>query len=79
MSNNRLIYLDILRLIAIFAVVVQHTSNLIVYYESVGSYEWWIGHIFNSMTRFLGVPVFLLITGLLLLDNQKKESYTFFS
>jgi len=60
------------RIIAIFAVVVLHTSAHIVTGSNVGSGYWWIGNIYDSSVRWC-VPVFVMISGALLLDPNKNE------
>ncbi|MBR3027382.1 MAG: acyltransferase family protein [Bacteroidales bacterium] len=69
---NRVLYLDILRIMAIIAVVMLHVSAQ-RFYVSFPSYEWEVRMFFNSMVRW-GVPIFVMISGALFLDPQKKIS-----
>lgn len=69
---KRILYLDILRIMAIIAVVMLHVSAQ-RFYVSFPSYEWEIRMFFNSMVRW-GVPIFVMISGALFLDPQKKIS-----
>lgn len=67
-SNKRVFYFDILRTVACLAVVMIHASGK--YVESdVGSLNFWVGNIFDSLSRF-GVPVFVMISGALMLDEK---------
>lgn len=68
MNSKRFYYLDILRIIACLAVILIHTSAPFAVQE-VGSFNYWIGHSVDSTFRF-GVPVFVMISGALLLDEQ---------
>ncbi len=70
-------WLDNSRILAAYAVVFLHTSAGIVLGNSVGSEEWWIGNIYDSAVRWC-VPVFVMISGALLLDPPKQESLTVF-
>ena len=70
-NPNRLFYFDILRAAACLCVVMIHVSAQYVLKE-VGSLEFWIGNLFDSMSR-AGVPLFVMISGALMLD----EDYTF--
>lgn len=69
---KRLFYLDILRIMAIIAVVMLHVSAQ-RYFVSFPSFEWEVRMFFNSMVRW-GVPIFVMISGALFLDPQKEVS-----
>ena len=69
-SNNRIIEFDVLRIVAAFAVVLLHTSaqRFDICYPSV---EWDARNIYDSLVRW-AVPIFVMISGALFLDPQKK-------
>lgn len=71
-KNKRLIYLDVLRILAAFAVVMIHTTALYVTYipDTEPFIEWGIYIFFNNSSRW-AVPVFTMISGSLFLDNNK--------
>lgn len=71
MQGRRLYYLDLLRIIAICAVVMIHTSSTFVITQSNDSIEFILGNIFDSISR-LGVPLFLMISGTLMLDENRN-------
>jgi len=71
-EKNRILYIDFLRIVSALAVVMVHSSVRYVILEPIGSSEWWAGNIYNSFSRFC-VPVFFMISGLLLLDSPKSE------
>ncbi len=82
MSNNnnrrRLFYLDALRFFAILAVLLLHcidsvTASLHFY----GTDSWYISVVLNEITR-TGVPLFLMISGYLMLSDRKSEDIPFF-
>ena len=65
-----------LRVIATVSVIVLHVASTVLYkYNSEPHSIWWIGNIYDSLVRF-SVPVFLMVTGSLLLG--KSESYPLF-
>ena len=70
--KKRIIYLDILRVIAIFAVVLMHASSEIqLQYElDVRSVPFFVANIFDTVTRF-AVPLFLMISGRLMINSGK--------
>lgn len=71
-KNNRILYVDILRIISIFAVVMLHISApFVVDINADGIKWWWVGNIIDSATRWC-VPVLILISGKLMLDNDKE-------
>ena len=69
-ETQRIIAFDVMRIIAIFAVIWLHFSSQ-RYYKSFPSTEWEIRNIYDSMVRW-GVPVFVMISGALFLDSNKK-------
>lgn len=59
-----------LRLIALYAVIVLHsTSVLLAQYGKVSAADWWTADFLNALVRF-AVPVFVMITGALLLHRE---------
>ncbi|WP_430109181.1 acyltransferase [Paenibacillus sp. B1-33] len=66
-KNNRIIYVDILRILSILAVIVLHiTADLLTRTNNFDSSSWWVSNIFNSISRF-AVPVFFMISGAMML------------
>src|ERR1700753_3223031 len=59
-----------LRLIALYAVIVLHCSAIpLGAYGKISMTDWWQADFFNAITRF-AVPVFVMITGALLLNRE---------
>lgn len=69
---HRELYLDILRVIACFAVVLIHVSAPFVV-DSTNQFDFWMGNIIDSMAR-VGVPLFVMISGALFLDKNNQYS-----
>lgn len=67
---QQLDWINNLRIIAMFLVVVLHTTSpmLMAYGKEPDSY-WFIADFYNALSRF-GVPVFVMITGALLLNRD---------
>lgn len=77
-SESDLIWVDNAKIIAIFAVVALHIAAAVVSdITNLGRPEWWIGNVYDSLTRWC-VPVFIMISGALLLDTRKNESIPVF-
>ena len=76
MKNNRIVYFDYLRIIAIFAVIVLHIAAHNWHGTDVNSFEWQMFNIYDSIVRW-GVPVFVMISGALFLgkDISIKKLY----
>lgn len=72
-TYNRIYYLDILKFVAILAVILVHVSAPYAIQE-INSLNYWVGHSVDSMFRF-GTLVFVMITGALLLDDQYTFSF----
>jgi len=75
--NLRIKYLDLLKTIAIIGVVVIHSAAPLVDYSSTGSYDWWIGNIYDSAFR-TGVPLFFMVSGALLLNRNSISLKDFY-
>lgn len=69
-TNTRIDWLDSLRAIAIIAVIVIHVSSPVVN-VAYGSnmFHWWVGNALDSAARF-AVPLFLMISGAMLLSKE---------
>ena len=66
----RLLWMDILKILAIFGVILLHVSApFVVPFEK--SREWWIGNIYDSSTRWC-VPLFVMASGALLLRKAEQ-------
>ena len=72
-SNQRIAYLDILRVVATFAVILLHVASVDFRSFSL-SWDWYISTIGDSITRWC-VPVFVMISGALFLDPNKEITY----
>lgn len=73
MSEKRLVYPDILRIIAIFAVIVIHaTANILTACPS-GTAVWQQTNILSAAARF-AVPVFFMVSGIFFLDPERDVS-----
>lgn len=68
--KKRILYLDILRVIACFSVIVLHVAVSNWNEVSVYTVEWQVFNFYNSLTRFC-VPIFVMISGVLFLDINR--------
>lgn len=66
-------WIDVSRIAAALAVVCLHVSAGVVAGAKFASLSWWAGNLFDSATRW-SVPVFVMISGVLLLRPEKSES-----
>ncbi|WP_099361285.1 acyltransferase [Fredinandcohnia onubensis] len=72
---NRLLYLDWLRVFAAFGVVIIHvTAGYVGVYNQEQGLRWIVGNFFESLTRW-AVPIFVMISGALLLRDQRELSF----
>lgn len=67
--SNRIIFFDVLRTVAIIAVILIHVTAIALQNYEIGTLEWTISGIYNSLSRF-AVPVFIMISGALLLEKE---------
>jgi len=71
METNRVIYLDLMRILAVFCVIVLHVSAAGFFRYSLYTSEWQVSNIFDSAVRFC-VPLMVMISGTLFLDPAKE-------
>ncbi len=78
-NNTTLLNVDFIRVVSIFAVVLLHVSAAcVVEINDTTSNEWIIGNLFDSFVRWC-VPVFIMLSGYLLLRKETlKEDTTLF-
>lgn len=69
--KNRHLYLDVMRIIAVFLVIFNHMPGYALYQTASGLKTW--VYMFITMVTRINVPLFLMISGTLLLDRE--ESY----
>lgn len=77
-KKNRIEYCDLLRLIAIISVVLIHVfADFRDYYLINNKFYYFILTFLDSLTR-TGVPIFFMLTGIFMLNNNKEEKYSVF-
>lgn len=73
--NKRIFYLDFLRSFAIIMVLILHSiSPYIARPELFGKTSWYINLFLNAFAR-TGVPLFLMISGSLILSSEQTENF----
>ena len=70
MKKDRILYLDILKSIAIFMVVFMHC---IEYPDTIGHFTWDVCVLMGSITKFC-IPAFVMTSGIFMLDENRKLS-----
>lgn len=70
MKNQRVVYFDYLRIIAIFSVVVLHVTTVNWDSGDVRSFSWQVHNFYDAIVRW-GVPVFVMISGALFLGKPQ--------
>jgi surface polysaccharide O-acyltransferase-like enzyme len=74
-QQPRLIYADLLRVLAIISVVIFHIASSQWAYINQASLNWQIMNIYKGLTIF-AVPALVMVSGMFLLDPQKHISIT---
>lgn len=70
-GKKRMVHYDLLRIIAAFSVVMLHSCAQFWDSLDINSLEWKIADGYNAVSRF-GVPVFVMLSGSLLLSKEYK-------
>lgn len=76
--KKRIVYFDLLRIIAIIAVIMIHVSAENWYVTEVDS-KWLMNNFVNSIVGMWAVPTFVTISGALLLGNSKFNIKSLFT
>lgn len=66
-------YGDAIRILGTMAVVVGHVADLGLFGEKTLSLNWWVCNLWDAATRW-AVPVYIMLSGALLLDPGRSES-----
>lgn len=69
-SDERWDWADLLRVLAIFAVVLLHSAAPLLLHYRDGATGWWIGNAYDSAVRW-SVPLFVMLSGALLLARDE--------
>jgi surface polysaccharide O-acyltransferase-like enzyme len=72
MADKRLVHYDLVRVIAIFAVIVVHTSGS--FYRAlapVASFDWQVSNIYSTSGKF-SICIFIMVSGMLFLNPKKN-------
>lgn len=69
--QQRVIYADILRILATIAVIIIHVSAVGFRELNPASFEWNVLNIYDSLVRWC-VPVFVMLSGMFFLDPNKE-------
>ena len=70
-KKERIIYLDLLRIFSIFAMMLLHVAASNWGNVDTTSFEWQVFNFYDSLVRFC-VPVFVMISGVFFLDNERN-------
>lgn len=70
-TKERLTYLDLLRIISIFFMIGIHVVGITWYTAPIQSFSWQVMNIYDSIFRIC-VPIFVMISGSLFLDQNKN-------
>lgn len=79
-ENTLAIPVDLIRTVAIIAVIVLHATQDATSFDPQAPFEvyrWWIVNVYQSISR-VGVPLFVMLSGALLLQPSKIEPVNVF-
>lgn len=76
--SNRILWIDLIKVIATLSVVLLHVAAaLVLKMGKIDFSDWMAGNIFDSITR-MAVPLFFMVSGVLLLNGKEEPLSTFF-
>ena len=69
--NVRNMSYDVIRIVALMMIVMVHVSAyMVIFFPNTSEPEWLVGNLFNGLVR-AGVPMFVMLSGALLLKEDK--------
>lgn len=68
-NSERKLYIDLLRILACFSVILLHSASQYWYDIPITSPRWLVCNSYDAVSRF-GVPVFFMISGMLFLSRE---------
>ena len=72
--SNRLLWIDLIKIFSMFSVIILHAASPILYrLNHIDFSDWMSGNIYEGMVR-MAVPLFFMVSGVLLLGSKKEES-----
>lgn len=77
MSNNKKVYLELLRIAAILLVIFNHTDGFFLYYTNTDNPFTFVYSLFFSILCRVNVPLFFMISGALLLEREETLTELF--
>ncbi len=73
-KKEHLLWPDVLKIISIYAVILLHSAApLLVRYHRIGETDWWIGNLYDSLSRWC-IPLFIMLSGAMLLGKTHENS-----
>jgi surface polysaccharide O-acyltransferase-like enzyme len=69
-ESNHIYWIDLIRVVAVFQIVLVHLSYVIFFKEDVLSANWRAANFYDSFSR-IGVPLFFMVSGFLLLGKTE--------
>lgn len=70
LPENRIFYLDQLRVLAIIMVIMVHVSTL--FFKDISSFNGFLASMARTVSHAIGVPLFFMVSGVLLLGRDYK-------
>ncbi|MBZ0221084.1 MAG: acyltransferase family protein [Candidatus Methylomirabilis sp.] len=71
--KDYLVWPDVLKISAVYAVIVIHTAAPYLLLQDGGHfYRWWAGNIYDSISRWC-IPVFVMLSGFFLIEKHRDD------
>ena len=71
-GKSRFLSYDVIRIVAVLLVLLVHVSGyMVLYHPDTTSAEFFVGNLLNGISR-AGVPLFVMLTGALLLNEDRR-------
>ena len=70
-DDTHIYWIDLIRMVAVFQVILVHLSYVIFFKEELLSPNWMAANFYDSLSR-MGVPLFFMVSGYLLLGKSES-------
>ena len=74
---NWLVYGDAMRVLGVLAVIIGHVADMRFFQPGISRGEWWAVNVLDAACRW-AVPIFIMLSGSLLLNPSRRETASHF-
>lgn len=71
--KKRILWVDLLKILSIYGVITIHSSAPLLITYDKNHFAWWVGNLYDSLSRWC-IPVFFMLSGFFILEQAQRDS-----